>query len=86
METLYQLVHCQLSNKYKSKQLTVKEFKGEIMGRHFHIDKYYSSIILKEMIELGMIKQINNRRIEILPSTFDKELNANKLAAKLGVF
>ena len=86
MDTLYQLVHYQLSNKYKTKELTVKEFKGEILGRHFHIDKYYAGIILKEMINLGMIKQINNRSIEILPCKFDKETNACKLAQELGVF
>jgi hypothetical protein len=86
METLYHLVHYQLYNKYGQREITIKQFKGEILGRHFHIDKYYSCIILKEMINLGMIKQVNNRIIEIIPSNFDKEINKNKLASQLGIF
>lgn len=65
---------------YKKKDLCI------MMSRMYHTPKKFVPILINDMVELKMIKDINKDDIEILPIRQDIEKNCNKIYHEIGIF
>lgn len=65
--------------------ITHKDF-CRILGEVYHIPKVLRVIIVKEMIKLEMVKEINQKHLKILPLITDPEVNINRFYKELGMF
>ena len=64
--------------------ITNKDF-CRILGEMYHIPKVLRVIIIKEMIKLKMIKEVDKQNIKILPLLIDPEININRFYEEAGI-
>jgi len=64
--------------------ITYKEFY-RTLGEMYHIPKVLRIIIIKEMVKLKMIKEINKQNLKILPLIIDPEININRFYEEAGI-
>ena len=65
--------------------ITHKNF-CRILGEVYHIPKVLRVIIIKEMIKLNMVKEIDKQNMRILPLITDPEVNINRFYKELRMF
>ena len=65
--------------------ITTKEFY-RMLGEMYHIPKVLRFIIIKEMVKMKMIKEIDKKNIRILPLLTDPEINTNRFYEEAGMY
>jgi hypothetical protein len=76
---LYLALHNQLTKKHGiNNTLTRKEFYIKL-GKHYMIPKSLRYVVIKEMEEMNLIKQVDRDNIEVLPHKINIERDAKDL-------
>lgn len=83
---LYLGLHNQLVKKYGEKTVITRKEFFEKIGRHYMLPKNLRYLIIKEMAEMGLLKQINRDNLMILPQELDIEKDSNKIFSMLKIF
>jgi len=81
----YLCVHKRCDDKVSLDRLLDKENYYKMLGEVYHIPKVLRIVILKEMAKLQMLKEIDNRYIEVLPLLTDPEININRFYKQVGL-
>ena len=83
---IYECIHTKLCEKMGLRRYMSKRDLYKYLGIHFKIPKKMVPCIIKEMELVGILKDLDKRKVEILPVKLDLEQNANKIYAELGIF
>lgn len=84
MTLLYDCIHQKLYCKVRPGKYLKKRDLYYYLKVSLHVDKKYVPCIVKEMENENIIRDVNKTIVEVRP--FNKELETNKVYARLGVF
>jgi len=85
----YLCVHKRLDEKVDITRIMNKKDFYDMLGRTYHLPKKLWCCVLKEMEEMGMVKDLGVRRnnnIQINKILKDPEKDANEFYEKFGIF
>ena len=86
IKILYLALHNQLKKKFGVNHLvSMKEFNCKL-GKHGQVPKLARFLVVKEMEEMGLIKQESRDAIKILECEWDIEKDTNKFYEFLGIY
>jgi hypothetical protein len=86
IKILYLSLHNQLKKIYGiNRIITRKEFFCKL-GKHSQVPKIARILVIKEMEEMNLIKQLNRENILILNCEWDLERDANKFYQWLEIY
>lgn len=86
---LYLCIHKKLDEKCNRSRVMYKKDFFTMLGKTFHVPKPAKIIVLKEMEEYGMIKDLGqgrNYNIEVLPLFCDPEHDVHEFYKKMKLF
>jgi hypothetical protein len=86
IKILYLCVHKRCDDKVGLDRVLTKENYYKMLGEIYHVPKVLRVIVLKEMAKLRMLKEIDNRHIEVLPLLTNPESNVNRFYRQIGLF
>ena len=83
---IYNCIHKKLNEKVNCTRLMRKRDLYFILAVTYKTPKKIIPLIMKEMEECNIIKDVNKQFIEVKPFKDDIEQKANKLYEKMGIF
>jgi len=86
IKILYLALHNQLKKKFGIDRTTpLKEFYCKL-GKHSQVPKIARFLVIKEMEEMGLIKQKSRDNFLVLECEWDLERDANKFYQWVGIY
>jgi len=82
----YLCLHKRLHNKVGLSGIITKQDFCRILGESYHIPKVLRVIVIKEMIKIKMVEEIDHKHIKVLPLILDPEINVNRFYEEAGLF
>jgi len=86
LNIFYLCVHKKLHERVHLSGTITRHNFFRLLGETYHIPKKLRIIVLKEMQECEMIKELKGTLIKVLPIIIDPELNLNKFYENANIF